>query len=117
MRRPLKPARPAERLPKWQITSGLNHGRESRKFNQGCAICVSCPQATSELAGPEQRGNRHQMAGLRMASEGMPTLGAEPRSMGFSILSYSSSSKPDLSAKSTQSDRSRNPSFSLRRAR
>ena len=22
---------------------GLNHDRKSRKFNQGCTICVSCP--------------------------------------------------------------------------
>lgn len=71
----------------------------------------------SDLADPEQRGNRHQMAGLLIVSERMRAYSTVRGPMGFSILSYSSSSKPDLSAKSTQSDRSRNFSFSLRRAR
>ena len=39
-------------------TDGANHGKKSRKSNQGCTICHSCRQTRSDSNVMKWRGNR-----------------------------------------------------------
>ena len=43
---------------KQRTVGGLNHGRKSSNYLQGCTICAFCPSTASAPVVQKQRGNR-----------------------------------------------------------
>ena len=62
--RPL--ARPQCSTLRRRSTDHANHGKESRKFNQGCTICHSCRYAISDFTVSKQPEHGIRMAGIRI---------------------------------------------------
>ena len=52
------------RRAKRQSPRESNHGKKSRKFNQGRTICLSCHGTMSDSIPSLQRGKRNQLAGI-----------------------------------------------------
>ena len=74
----------------------MNHGKESSKFNQDCAICRTCRPTIPDAAVLKGRGNGIQMAGMtgRHLEPGSRTscLGSAPVHSGRHYLRTVSSS-------------------------
>ena len=70
-----------------RVAKGLNPGRKSSNYLQGCTICVSCHCTGSCWNELPERENRASMAGVVA-----PDLDAESRSAGCSFMALQSTS-------------------------